>query len=47
MKEPKNAPDGKNFFDYPGQTIDNVYISSMRDLCVDRKAILVVNVASN
>lgn len=47
IREPNKAPDGKNFFDYPGKTIDNVEVSSMRELCPDAKAVLVVNVASN
>ena len=46
LKEPVKSPDGKNFFDAPGVTIDNKKIAKMGNLCRGKKAILVVNVAS-
>ena len=46
LKEPVKSPNGKNFFDAPGVTIDNEKIARMGDLCMGKKAILVVNVAS-
>ena len=46
MKDPVPSPDGTNFFDAPGVTIDNRKIAKMGDICKGKKAILVVNVAS-
>lgn len=46
LKEPVKSPDGKNFFDAPGVTIDNKKIARMGNLCRGKKAVLVVNVAS-
>lgn len=46
LKEPVKNPDGKNFFDAPGVSIDNKKIARMGDICKGKKAILVVNVAS-
>ena len=43
---PKKAPDGMNFFDYPAQTIDGKVYAELRDMLQDKKATLVVNVAS-
>lgn len=39
--------DGHNFFDLPGTTIDGKHYKKMGDLCKGKKAIMVVNVASD
>lgn len=47
IREPTKTIDGHNFFDLPGTTLDGKKIKKMGDLCKGKKAILIVNVASN
>ena len=47
LRTPAKALDGMNFFNMPGVMIDGKKVNRMRDLCKGKKAVMIVNVASN
>jgi len=47
LRAPTMALDGKNFFDMQGVMLDGKKVRKMREICQGKKAVLVVNVASN